>query len=662
MNEHRSETQAALGQTEPEGGGNPRGSSDGETIAKLLAKLNEAQRVAMVGSWEWDMASGEVWWSDETYRLFGVDARTYVPTFERNAQFIHPDDLDAYRSAFARSLSSDEPLDLEVRLCTGDGKTRVCLARGMALRNSDGTVVRFVGTAQDITVRKDAERDRDRLMAAIEQAAEVVCVVNPDTTVRSVNSAFERLNGQARHTVVGRRLVDLHSVLSDIEPLRDLKGLPLGEIHWQGRLQSQRPDGGPCTLEITVSPVRDDSARSFDLVIVARDITRQLELEEQLLSAQKLEAIGRLAGGVAHDFNNLLTVILSCADLALEELSPQHGVWKEVKEIQKAGQRAAALTRQLLAFSRKQVLEPRILDVNKVVADMEDMLRRLIGEPIDLELCCRAEVGRVTADPSQLQQVVMNLAVNARDAMPNGGKLTIQTSDVEIDEDYVDKHVEMSKGHYVMLAVSDTGCGLDASTRARLFEPFFTTKEKGRGTGLGLSTVYGIVKQSGGNVLVYSEPEHGTTFKIYLPRSNAAVDEPTAGVSPPRARVSTGNETVLLVEDEELVRQLAGRVLRTAGYRVLIAGDGQAALALAEQTPETIDLLLTDVVLPQLSGRQLAERLLLLRPQLRVLFMSGYTDEAIAHHGVLIPGTRFIGKPFSIAGLTCKVREALDDS
>jgi two-component system, cell cycle sensor histidine kinase and response regulator CckA len=661
MDQHRVGSGPALGKTESKEGGNPSDESDageGGALAKLLAKLNEAQRVAEVGSWDWDMLNGEVWWSDETYRLFGADVKTYVPSFERNAEFIHPDDLETYRAVFAHSLSTDEPLNLEVRIRAGDGEIKVCLARGVVVRNAEGKAVRFVGTAQDITARKKTESERDRLIAAVEQAAEAICIAAPDTTVRYVNSAFEGLTGLSRQAAVGKKLGDLHSILSDIEPLRDLRASPPREVRWQGRLLGQRPDGQPCTVEVTLSPSSDKNAQVIDLVIVARDISLQLELENQLLSAQKLEAIGRLAGCVAHDFNNLLSVILNYAEFALEKLSPQDSMWREIHEIQKAGQRAAALTGQLLAFSRKQVLMPRVLDVNKVIADMEEMMRRLIGESIDLELRCRDDLGQVKADPSQLQQAVMNLAVNARDAMPGGGKLTIETVNVDLGEDYADKHVEMSKGRYVMLAVSDTGSGFDAATRARLFEPFFTTKERGRGTGLGLSTVYGIVKQSGGNILVYSEPGQGATFKIYLPRCDAPIDEVVA--SAVSVSVSTGTETILLVEDEEAVRMVAERILQGAGYRVLTAGDGLAALALAEQMHEEIDLLLTDVVLPQLSGRQLAERLHKLQPQLRVLYMSGYTDDAIVHHGVLDPGTLFIGKPFSAGALAIKVRDALD--
>jgi len=394
-------------------------------------------------------------------------------------------------------------------------------------------------------------------------------------------------------------------------------------------------------------------------IIIRRKMEQERgRLEEQLKLVQRLEAVGRLAGGVAHDFNNLLSVIISYAGFAADALRESDPVHADIVEIQNAGQRAAALTRQLLAFSRKQLLEPEVLSINKVVTGIEIMLRRLLGEDIDIEVHRADELGSVLADPGQIEQVIMNLAVNARDAMPQGGKLTIETINAELDEGYAEQHVAVKPGRFVMLSVTDTGSGMDAETRAHIFEPFFTTKEKGKGTGLGLSTVYGIVKQSGGNIWVYSEPGRGTTFKVYLPR----VDAPAADIKRrPVSMMATGSETVLIVEDEEAVRRLADRILRSAGYKVLTAAGGGEALLLCEKHDGAIDLLLTDVVMPQMSGRELAERLAKTSPKLKVLYMSGYTDNAIVHHGVLDPGTRFIGKPFAAAELTRKVREVLDE-
>ncbi|HXZ27734.1 MAG TPA: PAS domain S-box protein [Terriglobales bacterium] len=387
------------------------------------------------------------------------------------------------------------------------------------------------------------------------------------------------------------------------------------------------------------------------------DITERHLLEEQLRQAQKMEAVGRLAGGVAHDFNNLLTVIKGYSELMLKELKDTDPMRAEVEEVQKAADRAASLTNQLLAFSRQQVLEPRVLDLNTVLSNMEKLLRRLLGEDVDLVTVLDPAIGRVKADPGQVEQVIMNLAVNARDAMPKGGKLTLETSNVVLDKDYAREHVAVKPGAYVVISVSDTGVGMDADTCARVFEPFFTTKEQGKGTGLGLSTVYGIIKQSGGYIWVYSEVGLGTTFKVYLPR----VDQPAEHI-PDRgsSRTQRGNETILLVEDEDGVRALVHEVLRKNGYTVLQARHGGEALLLCERHAGTIHLLLTDVVLAQMSGHELALRLSALRPDMKVLYMSGYTDEAIVHHGVLEPGTAFLQKPFTTEALARKVRAVLD--
>ena len=380
--------------------------------------------------------------------------------------------------------------------------------------------------------------------------------------------------------------------------------------------------------------------------------------EAQLRQSQKMEAVGRLAGGVAHDFNNLLTVIKGYSELAMEEISESDPLYAGVQQIQRAADRAASLTRQLLAFSRRQVLAPKVLDLNQLVADTQKMLRRLMGEDVELVTGLQSNLGSVRADPHQLEQVLMNLAVNAKDAMPRGGKLTVETSHVEFDREYTQEHVSVKAGAYVMLAVSDTGMGMDAETCSHVFEPFFTTKEQGKGTGLGLSTVYGIVKQSGGYIWVCSEPAVGTTFKIYLPRVCEAAERPPARQA--RQETYRGVETILLVEDEAGVRALIRQVLQRHGYTVLDCSHGGEALLAAEKHQGRIHLLLTDVVLSQMSGRELAERLLAVRSEMKVMYMSGYTDEAIAHHGVLTPGSAFVQKPFTNEALARKVREVLD--
>ena len=380
--------------------------------------------------------------------------------------------------------------------------------------------------------------------------------------------------------------------------------------------------------------------------------------EEQLRQWQKVEAIGRLAGGVAHDFNNLLMTIKGCSELLLGEIDERDPRREEVEEIRKAAERATSLTRQLLAFGRRQVLQPQVLNLNDIVENMNKMLCRLIGEDIQLLTILGPDLWPVKVDPGQIEQVLMNLAVNGRDAMPRGGKLTIETANKELDEDYARRHVAVKPGPYVLLAVSDNGCGMDKETQSHLFEPFFTTKEQGKGTGLGLSTVYGIIKQSGGNIWAYSEPGQGTSFKIYLPTVEEEVETyTTAALLPPPPG---GTETILLVEDEEAVRTMISKVLQSGGYTVLEAQHGVQALRVCKKHKGPIHLMVSDVVMPQMSGRELAGRLALRRPEMRVLYISGYPDNAIVHHGVLETGTAFLQKPFTLNALEYKVREVLD--
>jgi len=371
-----------------------------------------------------------------------------------------------------------------------------------------------------------------------------------------------------------------------------------------------------------------------------------------------MEAIGQLAGGVAHDFNNLLTIITGYSDLTLRRLDQNSPLRKNVQEIKNASRRAASLTGQLLAFSRKQILQAKIIDLNFVVADMDTMLQRLIGEDIDFVTALSKVVCRIKADPGQIEQVILNLAVNARDAMPQGGQLTVETNQVYLDKTYTDSHMSIPAGRYVMLAVSDTGTGMDAETRRRVFEPFFTTKEQGKGTGLGLSTVYGIVKQTGGHLWVYSEVGQGTTFKVYLPFADkATTDLPEVTNTPELLR---GLETVLLVEDEEIVRNLCCEILKESGYQVHVASNGEEACRICAEESGTIELMVTDVVMPRMSGRELAERATALRPDMSVLYISGYTDDSIVRHGVLDEDMAFLQKPFSPDSFSRKVREVLD--
>jgi PAS domain S-box-containing protein len=439
-----------------------------------------------------------------------------------------------------------------------------------------------------------------------------------------------------------------------------------GELTAQAvEIRSLRKDGTLVWKEHRANAVRDAAGRVVALEGLVVDVTERKRAEEslrqtqqQLLMAQKMEAVGRLAGGVAHDFNNLLNVITGYAEMLGRTLGAEHAARPKLEQILKAADRASAVTRQLLAFSRRQVLQPRIVDINGVVSDLEKSLLRLIGEDVELATRLAPDLGWVKVDPGQLEQVVMNLAVNARDAMPQGGRLTIATDNVDFDVPYTLAHEPAQPGRYVMLAVSDTGVGIDPEVRAHIFEPFFTTKPAGKGTGLGLATVYGIVKQSGGYIWVYSEPGQGTTFKIYLPRVDAPVTSGGAAVLHPQP--ARGHETVLLVEDQAEVRELAREALTELGYRVLVAAGPEEALRIEQAFPETIELLLTDVVMPRASGRQLAEELRARRAGLRVLYMSGYTSDIVASHGVLDAGVQLLEKPFTLEALARKVREALE--
>jgi len=515
------------------------------------------------------------------------------------------------------------------------------------------------------------QKSQEQYRLIAENTSDLICMLDGRGNYTYVSPSYREVLGYPPESLLGESCFSL--IHPDDRQMAQEKTLQSAadKKPYTLELRVRHRDGDWKIFETMGNRIYDADGTPQHSVLVSRDITqrkhaeetlRQSEeklrqSEEQLRMSQKLEAVGQLAGGVAHDFNNLLTVITGYSDLILVQLAESDSNRPKIEEIKRAALRATSLTRQLLAFSRKQVLQPKLFNLNDLVADMSKMLQRLIGENIEMTTSYGPEVP-INADPGQMEQVLMNLVVNGRDAMPNGGRLTIETSRVELDQDYASTHLNVPPGAYVMLAVSDTGTGMDAETRKHIFEPFFTTKEQGKGTGLGLSTVYGIVKQSGGSIWLYSEPGQGTTFKIYLPVAGSKEIESTTAAAP--AAIPRGQETILVVEDEPQIRQLACECLTHCGYNVLSSTDGVEALQLVKRTQQPIDLIVTDVVMPKISGRELAERVSKIHPLIKVLFMSGYTNDAIVNHGVLDGATWFIQKPFAFEGLARKVREVLD--
>jgi two-component system cell cycle sensor histidine kinase/response regulator CckA len=529
-------------------------------------------------------------------------------------------------------------------------------------RDGNGKIVGLLGISRDITERKRAEeeirRSQQKLRIHFEHTPLAVVEWDIELRVTAWNPAAEGIFGYSREEAIGQHA----SFIVPPQFRQQVDNVGQALLKQSGGARSTNDnltkDGRTISCDWYNTPLVDESGKVLGVASLVHDVTERVALEERLRQSQKMEAVGRLAGGVAHDFNNLLTVILGYSQIVAEGVPAGSRMADGMAQIKSAADRAAGITRQLLAFSRKAVLSPRVINLNDIMLNLDSLLRRLIGEDVEVLTVPANDLGSVKADPGQIEQVIMNLALNARDAMPLGGKLTLETSNAQFDESYAERHQPAEPGRYVMLAVSDTGHGMAPETQARIFEPFFTTKEVGKGTGLGLSMVYGIVKQSGGYIWVYSEPDRGTTFKIYLPRVDQPA-EPTGAENRPRS-VQRGSETILLVEDDPQLRQLSSSILAHCGYKVLTATGPEEGLAICKENHHDIRLLVTDVVMPRMNGRQLAEQILQVSPNVKVLYISGYTSNAIVHYGVLDPGLWFLPKPFTLSALMAKVREVLD--
>ncbi len=756
-------------------------------------RLFEAQRLGRLGYWRFEFATQTLFWSDVVYEIYGRDPALGPPSPAEEASYYSPADAERLRVTATEAWRAERRYEVEMTLVRPDGSPVRIVAIGNPLRDGDGHIIGMEGAVQDVTERWQAQRERERLLAAIEQTAEVVVVTNRDALIEYVNPAFEAVTGYRRDEVIGQNPRVMKSGVQDASFYRELWNTVTAGRTWHGRFVNKRRDGTLFTEEASISPVRDEMGEIVNYVAVKRDISDRLRWEEalqeserdlreaerlahvghwrwdcrggvldwsnemqkmwgidpertqvelaeaiqtrlhpddramfeeelaaamrgrtprvltyrvvrpdgevrtllatpgepkkdddgvllqlsgavqditdlrraeeerssllaQLAHAQKMESVGRLAGGVAHDFNNMLGVIMARASLAQRALPPGHRVLSHLQEIEEAARRSTALTSQLLAFARKQVIMPRVLPLNETIENLLKMLRRLVGEDVLLEWKPQQELWPVLMDPGQVDQVLANLAVNARDAMPQGGTLTISTENVHAPAPAFETPHGPHAGEYVRIDVRDNGSGMDAETREHVFEPFFTTKETGKGTGLGLATVYGIVQQNKGWIDVETAPGRGTRFSIYLPCNREARPVPA---EEPIAPLQRGNGTVLLVEDEASVLEVGELLLQELGYSVLIAKGGAEAIELASRHEGPIHLLMTDVVMPGLNGKAVSEAVAMLRPGIKVLFTSGYTADVIGTHGLLSPDIHFLEKPYQLESVAAAVREAL---
>ncbi|PYO50115.1 MAG: hybrid sensor histidine kinase/response regulator [Gemmatimonadetes bacterium] len=611
--------------------------------------------------WDWDLRTNSLVWNDSVETVFGHKQNRIYPEIQWWRDHLHVQDRDRVIGGLQAVIDGGgTSWSDHYRYRRADGTYANVMDRGYVARDNTGAAIRVIGAMTDITERSRSEaaiRFQAQLLNAVQQA---VVATDPDGLVIFWNTFAEKLYGWAADEAVGKPIEELTPSPFLRQHASEIFERGAAGESWTGEFLVQGKAGKAFPALLTTSPVRDEHNIVLGFVRVSIDLTERRNLEEQFRQSQKMDAVGRLAGGIAHDFNNLLTVIRLNTEIIMEGLDPTDPRSEDVKQIRSAAERASSLTRQLLAFSRKQILQPRVLDMNSVVSSVEPMLRRLIGEDIVIGSNCTAR-GYVVADPGQLEQILVNLVVNARDAMPQGGRISIETQNAELDETYTSEHAPVVPGRYVMLAVGDTGVGMTRDTREHAFDPFFTTKEAGKGTGLGLATVYGIVKQSGGYVWIYSEPGQGTTLKLYFPEVSSAAAFKTGEYKIMAKEQARGSETILLVEDEEAVRGLTSRILEKQGYRVIAAQHGREAMDIATKEAGHIDLVLTDIVMPGMNGRGLVERLAGIRPRIKSLYMSGYTDDDIVRRGFIEPSKSFLQKPFTSEALLQTVRKVLDE-
>ncbi len=622
-------------------------------------RLRQAVRAGNIGIFDHDHPAGVIFWSEELRQMYGWEPDEPV-AIPKIVSHVHPEDLPLVLATLQRAHDpdGDGAFDIEHRIVDRQGRVRWMLTRSLTLFGAvEGkrVPVRTIGAVQDVTHRRLAEERLRVLDTVLRSSAQAIAIADPQGTLTFANAALHRLWGHTdQESLVGRSLFSLWII--DETPAQALARIRDQRLQ-QVETQAVRVDGSRFDLGLTAEAVRDASGELAQVLVTFSDITGRKRLEVQLAQAQKMESVGRLAGGIAHDFNNVLTVISAGLDLSLGSLAGDHPSRAYLSDVAEAAQSATALTRHLLAFSRKEIIAPRVLDANQLIRRAEKTILRLLGEDIELEIVCAQRLAPICVDPAQLEQIVINLAVNARDAMPEGGRLTVETRDVHFDEGEAARHLDLRPGSYVLLAISDTGSGMTEEVRAHIFEPFFTTKGPGQGTGLGLPMVYGAVQQNGGRIDVSSEVGRGTTFKIYLPAAKGA-PEPLAA-RPVRA-VGAPGVPILLVEDDPRVRRVAEHALASLGHQVHSFGAPREALrAVASLNPRP-RLLITDVIMPGMNGRVLAEQVAALLPDIRVLFVSGYTEGFIVDRGVLNSGIQFLAKPYSVQQLARRVREVLD--